>query len=386
MAIERFEDLVRRGHQVIVLTAGVPGFPSHEIKNGLQIIRSPILHPSRAGQGVRRLLFPLWVSRRLQKIKPDVVHFSGTGGIGPFSSNLGSLMVNQVAQRLGARTLWVHSLADSKDEAFSTRGLDHRLRNIFLARVDTIVSVSPALHNSVARVFPGKATLILYGVHNDFIRPLPVAERSQQRSRLGVNEQEVIFLFVGSVGRRKGFDVLANAFAELSPKYPNWHLWVIGPRTVQENQNIDPQEVARVSAPLDQLKNKVRYWGRLDDRQQLALLLSLADIFVFPTLREGMPISPIEAMAAGTPVIITLLPGVTDVAPVEGQTGLFITPGDPESLIAAMITLGEQPELRLRMGTAAMQRVKNEFSWQPYIDRWENVYQGKGSKNPRVEV
>lgn len=373
--IERLEELARRGHQITVLASGIPGEPSRELKNGIQILRSPVVHSSRLGRALRRLNFLAWARGMLAKMDIDVVHLTGTGGIGPLSANLGSAWLARAARQLGARSFWVHSLADSEGSAFLTRGYEYRLRNFFLEQVDMIVSVSPGLHQGVSGVIPEKAVCIPYGVHDELFRPLEHGERARLRSGCETAEGDLVFLFLGSVTRRKGFDLLAQAFASLSGAHPNWRLWVVGPRTQTENQNIDPQEVEEICKPLEGC-GSVRYWGRVDDRNRLRELLSMADVFVFPTRKEGMPISPIEAMACGIPVIISHLPGVTDVACVDGETGLFVPPGDRVSLESAMQVLGDDPELRRRMGTAGVQRVHESLGWQQYIDRWERVYSG----------
>jgi glycosyltransferase involved in cell wall biosynthesis len=374
-SIERLEELSRRGHRITVLTSGIPGLSRREINNGIEILRSPIVHSSRLGRALRRLIFIAWARGMLAKMEVDVVHLTGTGGIGPLSTNLGSAWLARVARQVGARSFWVHSLADSEGSAFLTQGYEFRLRKFFLEQVDTIVSVSPGLHQGVSGVFPGKAVCIPYGVHDEHFRPLEDGERAQARSGLETAEGDLVFVFLGSVTRRKGFDLLAQAFASLSGAHPNWRLWVVGPRTRHENQNIDPQEVEETCKPLEGC-GSVRYWGRVDDRSRLRELLSMADIFVFPTRKEGMPLSPIEAMSCGVPVIISHLPGVTDVACVDGETGLFVRPGDRVSLESAMQVLGDDPELRRRMGEAGIRRVRAGFGWQQYIDRWERVYSG----------
>ena len=384
ISIERFQELAKRGHRVTVLTSGVPGFATHEVQDGIEIYRSPMIHDSWPGRGLRRLLFPIWVNWRLRKIPVDVVHLESTGGIGPITSNLSLAWINRAAHRRGAHTLWVLSLADTEKEAFSTKGVEIRLRNFSLKRVDTIVSVGPTLHRGVLQIFPEKAVCILCGVRDDIFKPIPNNEREELRGEMGVSPSEIVFCFLGSVGRRKGFDLLAQAFADLSIKYPNWRLWVIGPRTARESQNIDPKEVDQVCAPLGNLDQKVRYWGRVNDRNYLANLLSSSDIFILPSVREGMALAPMEAMAAGIPVIISRLPGVTDIATSEEETGLFIEPGDLASLRTAMIRLAVSAELRLQMGLAAVKRVHDLFSWKKHVSDWENLYcnfSNKGSQS-----
>ena len=230
------------------------------------------------------------------------------------------------------------------------------------------------LYEGVRQVFPNQAELIICGVRNDIFHPTSFEEREYVRTELGVSSENIVFSFLGSVGKRKGFDVLAKAFAVLARDNPNLYLWIIGPRTVQENQNINPIEVAEVCAPLVGLDGQVRYWGRVNDRIKLAMLLRISDIFVFPSLREGFGLAPVEAMASGTPVIVSRLPGVTDLANVEGETGLFVEPGDVKSLKEAMFILASQPELRNKISPAAVQRVRDQFGWQKHVSDWENLY------------
>jgi len=168
--------------------------------------------------------------------------------------------------------------------------------------------------------------------------------------------------------------LLAPAFAGRAPEHPNWLRWVGGPGTRAESQNLDEAEVREVGAPLAGLEAQVRWWGRIDDRRELARILGAGDVFVFPSRREGFGLAPVEAMAAGVPVIISRIPGVTDLANVEGETGLYIPPNDAEALREAMERLGSDPELRRWMGQNAVRGVREAVSWEPYVHRWERLY------------
>jgi glycosyltransferase involved in cell wall biosynthesis len=117
---------------------------------------------------------------------------------------------------------------------------------------DCIVAVGPALYDGLRAHFPNQATLLPYGVRDDVFTRSPES-RQRLRADKGVTDSAVVFIFLGSVGRRKGFDLLAQAFAELVPDHANWQLWVIGPYTRQQNPNVDDDEVAVVTKPLASL-------------------------------------------------------------------------------------------------------------------------------------
>lgn len=373
ISIERFESLAQRGHQIIVLTSGQPGFPSREERDGITILRSPVIGRRRFARLVRRIVFAFWVLYYLLRLDYDVLHWLSLSGINLASDAVIAWIFGWVAHRQGARVITVHALADQEQRTLDLQGARRKWKRVLLGQVDHIVAVSPALFQPLAMHFPGKAVLIVYGVRDDLFTPLD-QERSALRQQNEVPPEGIVFSFLGSVGRRKGFDVLAQAFAELAPDHPDWRLWVIGPRSHQESQNIVDQEVEEVCQPLQAVPEQVRYWGRINDRPRLAQILAASDVFVFPSRREGMGVAPLEAMSAGVPVIIARLPGITDLANIEGKTGLYVEPGNVEQLKDAMRRLGEDAELRRRMGRAARQRIVEAFSWDQYVSRWEQLY------------
>lgn len=374
MAEERLKALASRGHQVTILTAGAKNHPSREQIDGIQVYRSPFVGANKASRVLRRFIFWFWSLGILTfTSKVDVVHFNSLPGFGKITSSIFGAIAAWIAHNKRARTVYVHSLASEEDDYFTRNSWDH----FFLNLIDHLVCVSDGLYQAAKIAYPTKARKILYGVRNDIFSPIPSFEKDQLRHHYGVDESNVVFTFLGSVGRRKGFDLIATAFSEIYLQHKNWRLWVVGPRSRSESQNIDEQEVAQVTSPLRGLDDAVKYWGRIDDRVQLARIFGASDIFIFPTRREGMPISPMEAMSAGLPIIISYIPGITDLVNIEGETGYYIKPGNESELISAMLKLAENSALRETMGHKARERIVNEFSWQQHIDRWEQLYLGK---------
>lgn len=374
-SIERFQSLASRGCSVTVLTSGRVGFPSHEVQRGVNVHRSPIIGKNRPGRLLRRVVFILWVCWRVIPSRFDVLHFGSSGAIGPMSSAISTKVLLLLAWLKGARTVIVHSLADTEQSAFDTHGWKGFWHKASFSGFDCIVAVGPAIYEGLRTHFPNRVTLLPYGVRDDvFTRSLEA--RRRLRAEKAVEDSDVIFTFLGSVGRRKGFDLLAQAFAELAPRHPDWRLWVVGPRTRLENQNIDESEVANVTRALREVEDRVTFVGRVDERASLSQILSGGDVFVFPSRQEGMPIAPMEAMAVGLPLIIARIPGVTDLASIEGETGLYIPRDDLGALKAAMIRLGTDEELRKRMGARAAQVVREGFAWEQHVTNWMKLYDG----------
>lgn len=111
----------------------------------------------------------------------------------------------------------------------------------------------------------------------------------------------------------------------------------------------------------------------LGDRRDVAVLLSRAQIFVLSTHYEGLPISILEAMRAGLPVIATSVSGIPEVVE-DGQTGLLVPHNNSQALAQALQTLIESPQLRQRLGDAGRRRFLQEFSVERMITATRTVY------------
>jgi glycosyltransferase involved in cell wall biosynthesis len=118
------------------------------------------------------------------------------------------------------------------------------------------------------------------------------------------------------------------------------------------------------------LKHRVHLLGVRGD---VADLLAASDLFILPSLFEGLPLALLEAMGAGLPVIATHVCGSAEVVQ-DGLSGRLVPPRDPPALAAAILEVLDNPDLASRWGAAARARVKRDFSARAMADRVAAIY------------
>src|SRR6266852_4525153 len=186
------------------------------------------------------------------------------------------------------------------------------------------------------------------------------AEFFHVRSFSGENATKL--LFVGTWIDHKGIYYLAEAFEKVLRVIPDARLTVAG---CQEPED----KVRRCFAPAAQAALEV--WPFVA-RAEISSLYAEHEIFVLPSLMEGMPLVLLEAMASGMAVVTTESSGMTDLIE-DSHDGIFVIPGDTESLSAVIVRLCRDPELRLRIGSAAQEKMKR-YTWSQTARRTEVVF------------
>jgi phosphatidylinositol alpha-1,6-mannosyltransferase len=166
-------------------------------------------------------------------------------------------------------------------------------------------------------------------------------------------------LFVGRLVRRKGADDLINAFRLISDDFPDWHLEIVGDGP--ERRKLE-QLVAELA-----LEKRVEFFGSLRGRT-LHDRYRICDVVAMPSKRlrddvEGFGTVFLEAGIFGKPSVGTLSGGIPE-SIVNGETGILVREGDDRQLGKALEGLLRDPELRLRMGRKARERVLREFTWE----------------------
>jgi glycosyltransferase involved in cell wall biosynthesis len=169
-------------------------------------------------------------------------------------------------------------------------------------------------------------------------------------------------LFVGTWIDHKGIYYLREAFEKVLRLVPEARLTIAG--------CIEPEErVRRYFAPAAQAALEI--WPFVS-RAEISSLYAEHEIFVLPSLMEGMPLVVLEAMASGMPVVTTESSGMADLIE-DSHDGLFAIPGDTESLASAITKLCLDGELRQRLGKAAQEKMKR-YTWSASARRHEVVF------------
>jgi glycosyltransferase involved in cell wall biosynthesis len=184
--------------------------------------------------------------------------------------------------------------------------------------------------------------------------PNPVA-RARVRAELGVVEERGVVVVVSRLVRHKGHPELLTAMREVDAE-----LWVVGNRLPSDHGE-DLEQLFAAS----ELGERLR---RLGYREDVAAVLAAADIFALPSHFEGLPMSVIEAMLTGLPVVATSVRGPREQV-VEGETGLLVPPMQVPPLTAALRRLVTDPTLRRRMGNAGRVRALDLYDERKVVAR-----------------
>lgn len=176
-------------------------------------------------------------------------------------------------------------------------------------------------------------------------------------------------LFVGRLVYYKGLDVLLHAVAHITDRPVQ--LTIVGEGPLRPELEV---LVARLG-----LQDRVELVGAVDDAGLLELHRS-HDVFVMPSgsRAETFGMAMCEAMAAGLPAVSTSVGTGTDWVNLDGVTGLVVPPGDPAALAEALHTLAADPDLVARLGQAARERARHEFSFDRHVDGLVAVYEAAG--------
>ena len=193
--------------------------------------------------------------------------------------------------------------------------------------------------------------------------------REDLRKKLGINADDVAVALMGRVVREKGCIELIKAFSIIKDKCRNVKLLFIGGTLSSDRDKTTAEELDGIIQK-EKLRDDVMFLGFRDDVPQLLFAI---DIFVLPSYREGLPVSVIEAMMSGKPVIATNIRGCREEV-IDGETGLIVEPGDVNGLAGALERLINNPDLAKTMGERGKERALLYFNEDLTISRQLEAY------------
>jgi glycosyltransferase involved in cell wall biosynthesis len=305
------------------------------------------------------------LSEVIRRTRPDLVHTSlfEADLVGGTAARIAGVpAVNTLCNMGGEKEKlldnvhmsWPKLWAHSQLWGAALRGL-HRhsiaISRAVMRSAEATYGLDPARMSVVHRAYLERA--------EDAVEPAAIA---RLREELAVGEARPLLLTIGRLAPQKGQRYLLRAMPEVVRAHPRALLLVVGEGWLR------PELEAEVRA--SGMGEHVRFLGR---RQDTRRLLQLADMFVFPSLFEGLGVSLIEAAGLGRPVVASDVGPIPEVVE-HGRSGVLVPPQDPGALARAIVDLADRPEHARALGEAARRRIATEFSLERMLAGLEAVY------------
>jgi glycosyltransferase involved in cell wall biosynthesis len=351
-------ELIDRGVQVHLLTGWwFRGTPQRETIDGIPVFRHHTLWDGFGIRGARTLggylsIFTLLWHLWRQRDSYDVIHVHGLS----YHTFAGSL----AGRWLGKPTIAKLANSGRASDIMKMRKGQHLAFSRFMLPIALRCDRFVALNTAVTR------ELLDAGVPGERIVEIPngveLATMPRGAGRDAHRPDRAVF--VGRLHPQKGVDVLLRAAALIHERRPeaNLRFDVVGDGPLRD-------ELSALAGELDVISD-VRFLG---DRDDVAPFLDGADVFVLPSRAEGISNALLEAMAVGLPVVVSDVPGNTDVVEHEAN-GLVVQVDDPASLAAAVLRLLDEPDLRERLGREARRTVETTYSIGQVGARYVRLY------------
>ena len=237
-----------------------------------------------------------------------------------------------------------------------------------LQNASAVTTNARELAKKAKAFFEREIVLIPNGIDSEHFKPMPRNEGMAEALNLKVKTKEERVSVIGFAGEwreKKGLKSLLSAYAQVNKTHLAALLIVGQVRAGEEQQIVDG---FRISNP----DSRIIITGYVSPTD-LPAYYSLMDVFVHPSLRDGMPNALLEAMACEKPIIATPVGGILDVVK-DGENGIFVPVNDRDALSKTISNVLNDSELQSGLGKAARQSILDSFSLQKELDGNLDVY------------
>jgi glycosyltransferase involved in cell wall biosynthesis len=231
-------------------------------------------------------------------------------------------------------------------------------------------------------MIPSKSVKIPNGVDTERFRQC--TKKTKLRQQLGYSPEDRIVLYVGTIRRAKGIDLLLDAWDRVLAEVPQALLVMIGPFCpVCPGVRVADKEFIEQIRPkigffvegnnihlLQNRKNRIQLLGVVD---RVERYYQIAEVFAFPSRREGMPNVVMEAMASGVPVVANDIEEVTGDLIQNEREGTVVPNEDAQSFAEAIIKLLNHPKKRQQIAITARKKMEDNFSSKQFVKRYLDI-------------
>jgi glycosyltransferase involved in cell wall biosynthesis len=289
----------------------------------------------------------------MRRIRPDVVNphlFRSTAVAAPIARALG---IGRVVETYHGREAW-------RQGALRGRFVVDRL----VARLVTrVIAVSRGAADFLihGKGYPAHKVVVVPN-GRDLTRFTPGAHREAVRKELGLDRDAPVVGVVGRLETQKGHVYLLDAWPQVVRAHPDARLLVVGEGSLRD---------ALVRQARDgHVADSVIFTGY---RSDIPRILDATDVLALPSLHEGMPLTVIEAAAAGRPAVATAVDGTPEVVR-DGETGYLVPPADPAALAEALLAMLGDADALARMGGEAYRWARERFDIDAHVEATARVY------------
>jgi glycosyltransferase involved in cell wall biosynthesis len=265
----------------------------------------------------------------------------------------------------------VRRIYQGKDDKFPEERID--IERKIVQAADCIIAECPQDKQDLVQYYDApqeRINIVPCGFNCNEFYPV---DRAEARAMLGLDDKERILLQLGRMVPRKGVDNVVQSLACLKQKDQRCRLLIVGGESDLPDPAITPEigRLRQLAACLG-VQDQVTFTGRRN-RNVLKYFYSAADVFITTPWYEPFGITPLEAMACGTPVIGSNVGGIKYTVQ-HGKTGYLVPPNDPAMLAQKIFQLFSNPALEQKMKRNAIARVNQLFTWAKVSDILVNVY------------
>ena len=333
------EHLAQRGHEVHVITSLDEGLPEENYEKGFYIHRLPRTKIRFAGA------FIFWadIVRVIQKISPDIVHAQSLGIGVPALLSKNLLKIPYVVWGQGSDVYlpdWFTKLTSKT----------------IIKNANSVIALTEDMKRAMQAIYNRDITIVPNGIDlKEYISELPVQNVEGAEKRI---------LFVGRLHPVKGVQYLLGAMSIVHRELPEAKLILVG----------DGEEREHLETLTDNLgiRECVEFAGRVP-HERVKDYMNQAEVFVLSSLSEGFPVTILEAMACGLPVVATRVGGVPDIIE-DGTNGYLVDAMNQEQIAEALLKLLQNDQLRKEISNNNRKEAER-YRWNTVAATLEGIYQ-----------
>lgn len=331
------EHLAKRGHEIHVITSHDEGLPIFTKENGFYVHR--LAWPKIRIFGA--IVFWLNIFFTVRKIKSEIIHVQSIG------SGVPAYIIKKILKK--PYIVWGRG-----SDVYLPGRFIRVTRNLVLQNADAILVLTEDMRKKMTEFTSRKIYIVPNGI--DLVEFKGVAIKSDN------DTAGKIILFVGSLYPIKGVKYLLMAMKNIHEEMPDACLIIVGDGGERE-------QLEALSIQM-RIQNYIQFVGRVPHKKVLTFMHQ-ADVFVLPSLSEGLPNVIIEAMACGLPIVASRVGGIPDIIE-DGVNGFLVNPESSDEIANRILMLLQNSEIKERIINNNIKKAEI-FNWVTIIEKLERI-------------